>query len=76
MSKKKFIDMPKAEQFEVVLADVRDSLSRINIYFLKEDRSHPMYKKCWGDPVMMSVVSLALRDVVKCLGIDPKAKSY
>jgi hypothetical protein len=64
------------DRIEIIRKRVSDKLSRINIYFVKEDRSHPMYKKTWNNPIVMAQVDLLLWDVMDALNIDPKAKSY
>ena len=55
---------------------VCDKLSRINIYFAKENHENPMYKNTWDSPLVMVQVDHLLWDVMDALHIDPTAKSY
>jgi hypothetical protein len=64
------------DKVEVIRKRVQDNLCRVNIYFVKQDRSHPMYKNTWDSPLVMTQVEHLLWDVMDALNIDPKAKSY
>ncbi len=72
----KYVDEFDDPMVEELRERIRDKLSRITIYFIKEDHSHPMYMNTWNEVVAMQAVDDFLRRVMKILTIDPEAKSY
>jgi competence protein ComGF len=61
--------------FASELDKVRDQLTRVNIYFIKENHDDPMYQT-WGDAGKMAQVNQHLAEIMSILQIDPEATAY
>ena len=75
-NQKKYLEEFDDPMIEEMRVRIRNKLSRITIYFIKEDKSHPMYMNTWNEMIAMQAVDDFLRRIMKILTIDPEAKSY
>jgi hypothetical protein len=63
-------------EFRAKTARIHDQLSRIMIYFIKEDHTHEMYNAHRDIDEMVAYVEPILTEIMEYLQIDPEARSY